>query len=278
VRNALGSWKRMFDGEGREICWNHVTELYNIQKTNGFSLANKLTKHHVNYEKNKMKVKYAAQTFSQSVANALLTMNQLQHKSFEDVTGTVNYLKTFDTIFDIMNSRTISEHFSKAPLKKDNEHTWKSVFEKTAHYICHLKSNNKELTVLKSTKYASFLGIDLLYFYFLFHLLTIHEVQNHLKLFSSFFKILCFQIKQTILYSISISYFAGWLVNIKTISILYDYIIQNNYLMYICTYKLCQDPLETFFSSIRMSVGCGNNPTPVQFKAAFQSLLCNTLN
>jgi len=49
-------------------------------------------------------------------------------------------------------------------------------------------------------------------------------------------------------------------------------------MQYLCTYKLSQDPLETFFSSIRMSIGCGNNPTTVQFKSAFESLLCNSLN
>jgi hypothetical protein len=67
-------------------------------------------------------------------------------------------------------------------------------------------------------------------------------------------------------------------VNIKSLTKLYDYIVKNDELIYICTYKLCQDPLETFFSSIRMNLGSANNPTSIQFKAAFESLLCNTLN
>ena len=44
------------------------------------------------------------------------------------------------------------------------------------------------------------------------------------------------------------------------------------------TFKLSQDPVENFFSSIRMSCGNNNDPTSIQFKAAFQSLLCGTLN
>ena len=71
---------------------------------------------------------------------------------------------------------------------------------------------------------------------------------------------------------------AGWLVNIKSIGELYDYIVKSEKMNYICTFKLSQDPLENFFSSVRMSLGCGNNPTTTQFKAAFESLLCNSLN
>jgi len=67
-------------------------------------------------------------------------------------------------------------------------------------------------------------------------------------------------------------------VNIKTITELYDYIVKSGEMNFICTFKLSQDPLENFFSSIRMSSGLANNPTTIQFKAAFESLLCNSLN
>ena len=77
---------------------------------------------------------------------------------------------------------------------------------------------------------------------------------------------------------INVFILTGWLVNIKSIRELYDYIVKNEKMNYICTFKLSQDPLVNFFSSVRMSLGCGNNPTTVQFKAAFESLLCNSLN
>jgi hypothetical protein len=67
-------------------------------------------------------------------------------------------------------------------------------------------------------------------------------------------------------------------VNIKTITELYNYVVETGELNFLLTFKLSQDPLENFFSSIRMSCGFGNNPTSIQFKAAFQSLLCKTLN
>lgn len=188
VRNALGTWKTMLNAENNVINWKHIVDLYEFQKKNGFTLANKITKQHIMYEKNKMKVKLAAQVLSKSVANALLTMCELKYDDFSDVEPTVEYLTIFDTLFDIMNSRTLSESYSKAPLQPKNVENWKSVFETTAHYICNLKMKNGK-PVLHSNKFATFLG---------------------------------------------------WLVNMKTLIELYDYIVITDEMQYICTYKLSQ--------------------------------------
>ena len=120
--------------------WEHIVSLYDYQKTNGFKLANKLTKQHVHFDKNKMKVKYASQVISQSVANSLLTMHDMKIEKFEDVHGTVEYLKCFDEIFDAMNSKTLNERFLKSPLKKSNEENWKSLFQRSICYITHLRT------------------------------------------------------------------------------------------------------------------------------------------
>ena len=157
VRNALGSWKTLIDWNNNKVEWKHIVDLYEYQKKNGFTLANKLTKQHVMYEKNPMKVKYAVQVISQSVANALLTMYELKVPNFENVHPTVDYLKLFDEIFDIMNSRNLGQKFGKAPLQEFNEDKFKSLFTKAISYICNLKNKNGKL-VLHSDRYASFLG------------------------------------------------------------------------------------------------------------------------
>ena len=162
MRNALGSWKTLIDGKNNVIRWQHIVDLYEYQKNNGFTLANKLTKQHVSFEKNPMKVKYAVQVLSQSVANALLTMSELKQEKFENVEATVEYLTTFDSIYDIMNSRSLQDKFGKAAVQEKNEKNWKANFEKTAAYICTLKSNTGK-PVLQSERYATFLGIDKLY-------------------------------------------------------------------------------------------------------------------
>jgi len=160
VRNALGTWKILRDVNDNEIKWQYIVELYNYQKENGFTLANKLTKQHVMYEKNPMKVRYAVQVLSQSVANALLTMSELKIKNFEDVNATVKYLKMFDSVYDIMNSRNLCEKFAKAPLQEKNSQHWNAVFADAVEYICNLKTNDGK-SVLRSERYASFLGTDI---------------------------------------------------------------------------------------------------------------------
>ena len=226
VRNALGDWKTMLDVNNAKIQWQHIVNLYQYQKNQGFTLANKLTKQHVMFEKNKMKVKFAVQVLSRSVANALLTMCELKIEQFDNVQPTVEYLQMFDSLYDVMNSRTLSQQCSKAPLKEANEQKWKSIFEKAVTYISNLKTQRGK-NVLQSNRYAAFLG---------------------------------------------------WRVNIKTINELYNYVVKTGDLNFMLTFKLSQDPLENFFGSIRMACGNNNNPTSIQLKSAFQSLLCNTLN
>jgi len=216
----------MLDHDNNVISWHNIVNLYEYQKKNGYHLANKLTKQHIDFEKNKMKVKFAAQVMSQSVANALLTLSEMNHPDFLHVIPTVNYLKTFDRVYDIMNSRSLTQSFDKAPIQKKNSHSWKAVFDDTVSYICNLKTKNGTC-VLYSPRYAAYLG---------------------------------------------------WLVNIKTITQLYDYIVDTGDMNFMCTFRLSQDPLEKFFSSLRMSCGYNNNPTKIQFKSAFQNLLCNSVN
>jgi len=78
VRNALGAWKTIIDWNNNKIQWHHIVDLYEHQKEHGFTLANKLTKQHILFEKNPMRVKFAVQVISQSVANGLLTMFDLK--------------------------------------------------------------------------------------------------------------------------------------------------------------------------------------------------------
>ena len=44
-------------------------------------------------------------------------------------------------------------------------------------------------------------------------------------------------------------------------------------LKYLLMYKTSQDHLELFFGAVRATGGCNNNPTTIQFTAAYKSLL-----
>ncbi len=75
---------------------------------------------------------------------------ELKIPNFENVHATVEYLKLLDSLYDIMNSRTLEQQFGKAPLQERNEENWKSVFKKAISYISALKTKDK--SVLHSSR------------------------------------------------------------------------------------------------------------------------------
>ncbi len=95
---------RLMDGDNNIIAWDHIMRLQEYQRIYGFTLANKLTKQHVLFQKNKIKVKLAVQVLRKSAANSLLTLSQLGIEHFENVGAIVQYLELFDSLYDFMNS------------------------------------------------------------------------------------------------------------------------------------------------------------------------------
>nr|CAI5827758.1 unnamed protein product [Callosobruchus analis] len=65
-----------------------------------------------------MKVNIATQTLSKSVADALLYLcNDLKLQAFQNVKATVTFLKYFNDLFDILNSRNkLAKYVFKWPL------------------------------------------------------------------------------------------------------------------------------------------------------------------
>ena len=69
--------------------------------------------------------------------------------------------------------------------------------------------------------------------------------------------------------------FVGFLLAIKSIKGIFSQTVEQPVapLKYLLTYKFSQDHLELFFGAIRASGGFNNNPTTLQFKAAYKRLL-----
>ncbi|XP_016657068.1 uncharacterized protein LOC107882742 [Acyrthosiphon pisum] len=70
-RKTFGDWKTLYDKDGREIKWELLKQIIDLQESAQLHLATKIRPRHINYYKEKMKVKLAAQTLSESVAKAL---------------------------------------------------------------------------------------------------------------------------------------------------------------------------------------------------------------
>ncbi|KAE9522390.1 hypothetical protein AGLY_017221 [Aphis glycines] len=108
VRNAFGE-KKIFQHKNDYIKFDFIETLFLLLEQEGCHLANKLSKQHIFYFKQKMKIKLATQLLSKSVADALkFCKNKLNIKNFSDVDATVVFIELFNSAFDILNSRSIN--------------------------------------------------------------------------------------------------------------------------------------------------------------------------
>jgi len=195
VRNTLGDLQILKNKEGAEIKWEYFELLEKFQKSEGLHAANKIRQAHIQWEKQKMKVSLAAQTLSNSVADALrFCRTELALPDFQGSEATEDFIRVFNDLFDVMNSRNVFGRNLKAPMTLINENQWSSVFEKASTYIKGL-SLPDGTKVVHSRRKTGFLGFlhnlhslrkmfnDYVRTGRLKYLLTYKLSQDHLELF-----------------------------------------------------------------------------------------------
>ncbi len=143
MRNLLGDLKEMRTSQGGKaelIKWCYIEALNNIQENLGFTLANKLKKVHLMYEKNKMKVRFAAQTLSTSVAKAIdFLREETKLPEFQGSEATTRFIRKVDKVFDLLNSRHPFAKGNKAPVRSTNLHHWMDECKEVATYLFSLQ-------------------------------------------------------------------------------------------------------------------------------------------
>ena len=106
ARNSLGNYGKYHSGSGHVISLEYIEKLCKLQDEEGLTLADKIGISHTKWQQYKLKVKYAVQTLSSSVAKALTFLQcDLQHPDFQNCGPTVDFINTIDKLFDILNSR-----------------------------------------------------------------------------------------------------------------------------------------------------------------------------
>lgn len=68
--------------------------------------------------------------------------------------------------------------------------------------------------------------------------------------------------------------FIGLVWGLKNLINYYKILSQNYNIEYVLSYKISQDHLETFFSSIRSRGGYNNNPSVKEFKVSYKKITC----
>lgn len=139
VRNHFEAKKQFLDENENEVDWGFLTELNSLQEREGLHAANKLTLKHLAFRNSIMKVKLAVQLLSRSVAVALEFCRKiLKLDEFKDSEATEKFIKTLNNLFDIFNSRRLTQHGFCHPLSSNNKDTIFEFLDKAKQYITKL--------------------------------------------------------------------------------------------------------------------------------------------
>ena len=149
----------MIDINGGIIDFGFVEALNMLQEKEGLHLGTKLRKQHINFFKQKMKVRLATQLLSRSVSDALIyCRDKLNLKEFANCAPTAVFILLINNAFDILNSHKISDFNFKQAMCQKNIDKIKSFYTELSHYINNLKLIDGTL-VLNSQRKSGFVGL-----------------------------------------------------------------------------------------------------------------------
>jgi len=165
IRNNFKKSGIFYNGAGKAIRWTYIERLNEVQDNAGVRAANKLTKRHVCFERQKMKTRLAVQALSNSVKVALDVCRKLNMDGFEDSEATAEFLEICDKLFDLLNS-TPKAKGSRSPLRhealelteKSSRESWKTFLQKSKRYLLQLKcyTEKGELVHVHTTTRGTF--------------------------------------------------------------------------------------------------------------------------
>lgn len=161
MRNLLGSHGILFDKDDRKIEWKYFINLEKLSRESNVLKTHKLTKKHIEFERNKMNVRLAAETFSTSVADTFTILREQGHTQFIDSEPTSVFTYNMDKLFDILNSRNMrSNNVYKNALSEKNKAAIFHFLEYCKDYLTNLKMlrNKKKVNVFKTINGTPILG------------------------------------------------------------------------------------------------------------------------
>lgn len=241
MRNTFESKKILHTTDQKQIKWQFIAKLHNLQEENSLHIANKLSHRHIHFKNQIMNVKLATQLLSRSVSKALnFCEKTLKIPEFQNSDSTAGFITILNNLFDVLNTRNLNDYGFKKPLSKDNSTKILSFLSKAKDFLLSLsikvqykktvKIGNESRTVITHK------------------LVPIIKTQNNTGLL-------------------------GLLTCISSLSYLFNTLVETDILSFLLTYKFSQDHVELFFGTIRSQGGHNNNPNTRQFKASLKKLL-----
>ena len=197
IRNTLGDKGSIVDDRNEFIKWDYVKKLHDLQDCEGLHLGNKLRHAHIAFYKKKMNVKLAAQILSESVACSLEFCLKEKLPGFEGCEATIKFIRLFNNLFDMLNSRNLKAFGFHSPMQAATENEFRAFLCQSKMYIAALKESRNGRLLVNSSRKTGFLGfiicIDSLLVlyerlmassqYHMSFLCTFKISQDHLELF-----------------------------------------------------------------------------------------------
>lgn len=142
IRNALGDLKRMVDPSRGSIEWKYFEQLEEARVNHRF-ITHRLNKRHLQYARNKMNVRLAAQTFSKAVSTSIQYLNQIGDPNFRNSGATSHFIKVMNDLFDTMNTKCVKNDVFKSALNPDNSEAVFTFYNQIQQYLTTLKFKRK---------------------------------------------------------------------------------------------------------------------------------------
>lgn len=213
-------------------------------------LTHKLTRKHIEWERNSMNVGYAAQTLSHDVADSIQFLMDRKHPDFVGAEATIDFIRRMANLFHICNSRNSkSDDVFKRKISPENKRIFFDFFRDNIKYIKSLKIEMEYFDDDDEFEYEYEDEDD-------------HE-EEHVKAVAKYKLV-------PLLKSRSFCGFRGFIIDMFSLMKMYlEYVEEKHLLTSIPTYNLLQDFIEMFFGRIRACGGFNNNPNAHQWMGMY---------
>lgn len=162
ARNCLASKKILYDGDGGLIEWRFIEALEQYQRENKVNVGNKINKCHIQWNKNKMCVRVASQTLSNSTADSIDLLRRNGVDGFENSEATTKYIRFVNNTFDILNSKVDDAIGFKRTISLETKEEFFNYFAEVRSYFRKLKlESTGKKTILQTRSKTPFFGFIL---------------------------------------------------------------------------------------------------------------------
>jgi len=183
ARNCLNAYQILVIPGVGKVKWEHMRQLHAVQTAEGLHLANKLTKSHIEFKTQKMKVRLAVQVISDSCATAIEYLRKSEVPEFSDSFATEVFLRRLDRLFDILNCRSVCAKSYKSPTNANNAAERISFLKETQQFLLSLEdTNGKRLVFTKRRMFVVGLCVTISSVVWLMEQLLLNSGMNGVKL------------------------------------------------------------------------------------------------